>query len=86
MDNKVICTTFGEAAATDNSITKFTRPTDGKEYIILGKGDYQYQTSVGDTYTGRTANSASDIDLFRGPVQYITPAGNIGPTLNSVFQ
>ncbi len=51
IDDTVICTTFGEAAATDASIIKFTRPTDEKKYVILGKGDYQYQTSVGGAYT-----------------------------------
>lgn len=45
IDGTTICTTFGEAAAMTPGITTFVRPTDGKRYVIIGRGDYQYQNT-----------------------------------------
>ena len=86
IDGTRICTTFGEAAALSDDITVFTRPTDNRRFVIIGRGDYQYQPSIGANYVKLTSNSASSINLFRGARQYQTAAGNIGPTLNSAFQ
>ena len=50
VDNKTICTTFGAAAEEFNrtnstKILTWTRPTDGKRYVVIGNGDFQYENS-----------------------------------------
>lgn len=50
IDGTTICTTFGEAASLSPNIQTFTRLTDGKKYVIIGRGDYQYQDTVGGDY------------------------------------
>lgn len=46
IDDTSICTTFGEAAKISPNITIFSRPIDGKKYVIIGRGDYQYQNTI----------------------------------------
>ena len=85
IDGTAICTTFGEAAILSPDITRFTRPTDGKQYVIIGKGDYQYQNTVGGDYSKVSSTSADSINLFKGSSLYTTSAGG-RVTLNSSFQ
>ena len=55
----------------------WTRPIDSKRYVIIGQGDYQYQTTLGGAYIGKTVANPNNITLFRGPVQYQMPSGNV---------
>jgi len=47
LSNQKICTTIGESLSLSSTgIQVFTRPTDGKKYVILGTGDFQYQATT----------------------------------------
>jgi hypothetical protein len=35
LNSETICTTFGDAAFLDPSVVTWTRPIDGKPYVIL---------------------------------------------------
>lgn len=65
LNSEIICTTFGEAAAISSNLHVFTR-YDGKKYVLIGNGDYQYQTAPGSPYSGMSLkNNANNISLFK---------------------
>jgi uncharacterized repeat protein (TIGR01451 family) len=83
---QTLCTTFGEAVVWQSGIHRFQR-FDGTTYVVLGNGDYQYQTGATFPYQQVHLNgNSNNINLFRWATQY-TPLGgiNLGPTLNSAF-
>jgi hypothetical protein len=86
LSSQTLCTTFGEAVVWQSGIHTFQR-FDGTKYIVLGNGEYQYQTGAAMPYQQQelTTNS-NNINLFRWANLY-TPLNlsNPGPTLNSAF-
>ncbi len=82
LNSQEICTTFG-AHATSNQF--WTRPIDGKKYVVLGQGDFQYQTTLAWPYSVENIANPNNVVLFKWATQYQTKFGNIGPTLNSAF-
>lgn len=82
MNSNEICTPFGRYASEDPKIGR--ERICGKDYIILGKGDYQVPTcTLPAIYTGKTANSSNSITLFKGKDSY--PAGSSN-FLRNAFQ
>lgn len=74
LSNQKICTQIKNSLSLSNTgLQVFTRPTDGKRYIILGSGDFQYQPSIGAPYLVGRANSTQSVSLFRGAGLYQTP-------------
>lgn len=85
LNSEIICTSFGDASALSSNVHVFTR-YDGKKYVVIGNGDYQYQTGpLSAFYVNSLQTNSNSINLFKGPVQYQMPNGNAGPTLNSAF-
>jgi hypothetical protein len=84
LNEQTICTTFG-AEAPASMI--WTRPIDGKQYVMLGQGDFQYQTTLGGAYTSSGINSPNNVTLFKWPNLYRTSltANHVWITLNSSF-
>lgn len=61
-------------------------PINGKNYLLLGAGDYQVKN--GNTYQTITiANPKNEVPFFRGSQMY-SPVGqtNLGPTLRDAFR
>lgn len=76
LSNQKICTQIANGLSLSNTgIQVFTRPTDGKKYVVLGSGDFQYQPTVGAPYLLGRANSTPSVSLFRGAGLYSTPVG-----------
>lgn len=85
MNSNEICTPFGRYAAEDPNIRR--ENICGKDYIILGKGDYQVPTcTLPAVYTGKSSNSSNSITLFKGKDSYLVYPARLGSTtLNSAF-
>lgn len=67
LNARKVCTTFGQAASSLNSnVQIWTHPMNGKQYVILGRGDFQYQTIPGGVFSLAKANSSNSINLFKG--------------------
>lgn len=85
LNSETICTSFGDASILSSNVHVFTR-YDGKKYVVIGNGDYQYQTGpLSAFYVNSLQSNSNSINLFKGPTQYQMPNGNAGPTLNSAF-
>jgi hypothetical protein len=67
LNTQTICTTFGAEAPVSMI---WTRPIDGKKYVVLGQGDFQYQNTLGGPYYRDSINSSNNVILFKGPTQY----------------
>lgn len=61
----MLCTTFGDAAKNSPGIQIFDRPTDGTKYVMIGKGNYQYQQAAGGVYYVGNSESVNTINLFK---------------------
>lgn len=62
LNSENICTTFGEGAPTS---MLWTRPIDGKKYVVIGQGDFQYQNILAGPYYVNSVNNSNDITLFK---------------------
>lgn len=67
-----ICTTFGQAAEQLNAsaVQIWVHPMTGAKYVILSRGDFQFQNAVGGQYYLTHANSSNSINLFKGSAIY----------------
>ncbi len=84
LNSETICTTFGDAALLDPDVVTWTRPIDGKPYVILGQGEFQYQEVIGGPFYVRSTSGPNNIDLFKGSRLYNAFNGG-SITLNSAF-
>jgi hypothetical protein len=68
LNSERVCTTIGEAVRyIGNGVQIFERPTDGKKYVVLGAGDFQYQEKIaGPYFIGTAHNTISTVNLFKG--------------------
>jgi hypothetical protein len=83
LNSESICTSFGEGAPAS---MVWTRPIDGKRYVVIGQWDFQYQNTQGGPYYVNSVNHPNDVTLFKWATQYARPnALNVWPTLNSAF-
>lgn len=48
LNSRKVCTTFGQAAESLNTnIQVWTHPMNGRRYVVIGRGDFQYQDKAG---------------------------------------
>ncbi len=68
LNSREICTKFGQYVGASIQ----TETICGKNYVILGRGDYQKAANCSGpmTYIPKQANSANSITLFRGSDLY----------------
>lgn len=69
---KTVCTTFGEAVTQigQTNVQTWTHPMTHVRYVILGRGDFQYQETLGGQYKVYGVVSANNINLFKGSTLY----------------
>lgn len=82
LNRNTICAKFGDLVP---SSMKFIIPATGKQYVLMGVGDFQIR-QIDGTYTQYTAgsNNPSAVDLFKGSSLYNTSNGRM--TLRDAFQ
>lgn len=86
LNSERICTTFGNAVTNANKdhLELLQTLPNGKQYVILGSGDYQYQ-NADSSYSVSTIQNPNNIKLFVGSTIYPRFLDGSQVTLNSAF-